>query len=211
MGHPFAICPVNDSLINFTCEKPGCVICGRPLVIRIDRNWKNWATRRSRYPVPSAVFAKLDLWLQRISALDESTSVPLGVSDIAAFVRHHAPRHGRGWAAQMVTGLRSFFRFPASGNHKVGPCRTGPGCTELGNVWAAQASSDRSSPARADCWRAISDKGKACLRHIACVGTTRAACGEIVVLQLDDINWANAELVVRSKKGDGWAKFTFAG
>jgi integrase/recombinase XerD len=35
----------------------------------------------------------------------------LGVSDIGAFVRRHAPRHGRGWAAQMVTGLRSFFRF----------------------------------------------------------------------------------------------------
>jgi hypothetical protein len=35
----------------------------------------------------------------------------LGVSAIGAFVRRHAPRHGRGWAAQMVTALRSFFRF----------------------------------------------------------------------------------------------------
>jgi hypothetical protein len=34
-------------------------------------------------------------------------SGPLGVSDIGAFVRRHAPRHGRGWTAQMVTGLRS--------------------------------------------------------------------------------------------------------
>jgi integrase/recombinase XerD len=30
--------------------------------------------------------------------------------------------------------------------------------------------------------------------------------GEIVALQLDDIDWANGELVVRSKKGDGWAR-----
>jgi integrase len=30
--------------------------------------------------------------------------------------------------------------------------------------------------------------------------------GEIVALQLNDIDWSNAELVVRSKKGDGWAK-----
>ena len=30
--------------------------------------------------------------------------------------------------------------------------------------------------------------------------------GEIVALQLDDINWANAELAIRSKKGDGWAR-----
>jgi integrase len=30
--------------------------------------------------------------------------------------------------------------------------------------------------------------------------------GEIVALQLDDIDWVNGELVVRSKKGDGWAR-----
>jgi integrase len=30
--------------------------------------------------------------------------------------------------------------------------------------------------------------------------------GEIVALELDDIDWANGELVVRSKKGDGWAR-----
>ena len=42
----------------------------------------------------------------------------LGVSDIGAFVRRHAPRHGRGWAAQMVTALRSFFSIrAASGSH----------------------------------------------------------------------------------------------
>ena len=35
----------------------------------------------------------------------------LGGLEITAFVRRHAPRYGRGWAAQMVTGLRSFFRF----------------------------------------------------------------------------------------------------
>ena len=30
--------------------------------------------------------------------------------------------------------------------------------------------------------------------------------GETVALQLDDIDWVNAALTVRSKKGDGWAK-----
>jgi integrase len=30
--------------------------------------------------------------------------------------------------------------------------------------------------------------------------------GEIVDLQLDDIDWPKGELVVRSKKGDGWAR-----
>ena len=35
----------------------------------------------------------------------------VGTSEIGAFVRREAPRGGRGLAAQMVTGLRSFFRF----------------------------------------------------------------------------------------------------
>jgi hypothetical protein len=35
----------------------------------------------------------------------------LGGPEITTFVRCHASRHGRGLAAQMVTGLRSFFRF----------------------------------------------------------------------------------------------------
>jgi len=30
--------------------------------------------------------------------------------------------------------------------------------------------------------------------------------GEVVALQLDDIDWANGELTVRSKKGDGWER-----
>jgi integrase len=30
--------------------------------------------------------------------------------------------------------------------------------------------------------------------------------GEVVALQLDDIDWANAELAIRSKKGAGWAR-----
>ena len=34
--------------------------------------------------------------------------------------------------------------------------------------------------------------------------------GEIVALRLDDIDWANGELVVRSKKGDGWARLPLA-
>ena len=74
----------------------------------------------------------------------------LGVSDIAAFVRRHAPQHGRGWAAQMVTGLRSFFRF-AQFRGVIG--------SDLGALVPAvpnwkclvpQASSDRVGPASAD-------------------------------------------------------------
>lgn len=95
---------------------------------------------------------------------------------------------------------------PASGSDKVRPCSTGPGCTELGNVWSTQASSDRSSPARADGLRAINGKGKRDYGILLLLARLGLRAGEIVALQLDDINWANAELAVRSKKGDGWAR-----
>jgi integrase len=34
--------------------------------------------------------------------------------------------------------------------------------------------------------------------------------GEIVALQLEDVDWVNAQLTVRSKKGDGWARLPLA-
>ena len=46
---------------------------------------------------------------------------PLGVSEIGTFVRRHAPRHGRGWAAQMGNRLTVVLSIrAASGTHPLG-------------------------------------------------------------------------------------------
>lgn len=131
----------------------------------------------------------------------------LGVTDIAAFVRRQAPRHGRGWAAQMVTGLRSFFRFaqlrgltkadlaalvPAVANWEIsGPPKDLP--TEA--VQRVLTVCERSTV-----------RGKRDYAILLLLARLGLRAGEVVALQLDDINWANGELDVRSKKGDGWAR-----
>ena len=131
----------------------------------------------------------------------------VGVSDIGAFVRRHAPRHGRGWAAQMVTALRSFFRFaqlqgvieldltalvPSVPSWEMsGP----PKHLRSEAVQRVLSACDRSTV-----------KGKRDYAILLLLARLGLRAGEIVALQLDDIDWANGELVVRSKKGDGWAR-----
>jgi len=131
----------------------------------------------------------------------------LSVSDIGAFVRRHAPRHGRGWAAQMVTGLRSFFRFAQL---------QGVVESDLAALVPSVPSWEMSGPPKhlqseavqrvlSACDRSTV-KGKRDYAILLLLARLGLRAGEIVALQLDDIDWANGELVVRSKKGDGWAR-----
>jgi len=131
----------------------------------------------------------------------------LGVSDIGAFVRRHAPRHGRGWAAQMVTALRSFFRFAQlQGVIKL----------DLALLVPSVPSWEMSGPPkhlRSEAVQRVLSacdqstvKGKRDYAILLLLARLGLRAGEIVALQLDDIDWANGELVVRSKKGDGWAR-----
>ena len=131
----------------------------------------------------------------------------LGVSDIGAFVRRHAPRHGRGWAAQMVTALRSFFRFARL---------RGVIKSDLTALVPSVPSWEMSAPPKHLPTEAIQRVLSACDRStvkgkrdyaiLVLLARLGLRAGEIVALQLDDIDWANGDLVVRSKKGDGWAR-----
>lgn len=131
----------------------------------------------------------------------------LRTSDITTFVRRHAPRFGRGWAAQMVTGLRSFFRFA---RYK------GLIATDLAAVvppvanWALAGLPKYLPPGAVPrvlgaCDQSIV-KGKRDYAILLLLSRLGLRAGEIVALRLEDIDWANAELSVRSKKGDGWAR-----
>jgi len=131
----------------------------------------------------------------------------LGVSDIGAFVRRHAPRHGRGWAAQMVTGLRSFFRFAQL---------RGVIKSDLAALVPSVPSWEMSGPPKHLRFEAVQRVLSACDRStvkgkrdyaiLLLLARLGLRAGEIVALQLDDMDWTNGELVVRSKKGDGWAR-----
>ncbi len=131
----------------------------------------------------------------------------LRAADITTFVREQAPQRGRGWAAQMVTGLRSFFRFaryrgriatdlsavvPPVANWALAGL---PKHLPKGAVQRVLGACDRSTV-----------RGKRDYALLLLLARLGLRAGEIVALQLDDIDWGNAELAVRSKKGAGWAK-----
>jgi len=131
----------------------------------------------------------------------------LGTSHITAFVRRHAPRGGRGLAAQMVTGLRSFFRFARL---------RGLITSDLAAVVPAVPYWEASGPPKHLSSEAVKRvltaceqstlRGKRDYAILLLLARLGLRAGEIVALQLDDIDWVNGQLAVRSKKGDGWAR-----
>jgi site-specific recombinase XerD len=131
----------------------------------------------------------------------------LGAREVNAFVRRHAPRNGRGWAAQMVTGLRSFFRFA----HYRGLITSDLAATvpAVPN-WTASGlpkhlPADAIERVLSVCERSTV-RGKRDYAILLLLARLGLRAGEVVALQLEDINWALAEITVRSKKGEGWAK-----
>lgn len=131
----------------------------------------------------------------------------LGSSHITAFVRRHAPRGGLGLAAQMVTGLRSFFRFAqlqgliASNLSAAVPAIP----TWQGSGPPKHLSREQVQRVLAACERSTV-RGKRDYAILLLLARLGLRAGEIVALQLEDVDWANAQLTVRSKKGDGWAR-----
>lgn len=149
----------------------------------------------------------IDLFLTEHFGTRQVALRSLGTSHIAAFIRGHAPRGGRGLAAQMVNGLRSFFRFAKL---------KGLIALDLAAVVPAIPSWEASGPPKhlsreavqrvlTTCDRStvLGKRDYAILLLLARLGLR---AGEIVALELDDIDWLNAQLIVRSKKGNGWAK-----
>lgn len=131
----------------------------------------------------------------------------IGLSEIGTFVRRHAPRHGRGWAAQMVTGLRSFFRFAQlRGVIKLDLSALVPSVPswEMSGL-PKHLPIEAVQRVLSACERSTA-KGKRDYAILLLLARLGLRAGEVVALQLDDIDWANGELTVRSKKGDGWER-----
>ena len=131
----------------------------------------------------------------------------LQARDVVAFVQRNVHRHSRGYALQLVTALRSFLRFLHFRGHitsdlaQAVPAVAHGRMSDLPKHLSAEAvekvldSCDQTT--------AVGRRNYAILLLLARLGLR---AGEIIALQLDDIDWENARLTVRSKKGDGWAR-----
>src|SRR6266480_1594100 len=131
----------------------------------------------------------------------------LQARNVVAFVQSNAHLHSRGYTLQVGTALRSFLRFLHYRGHIT---------SDLAQAVPAvahwpMADLPKHLPAEAvqkvlDCCdqtTAVGRRNHAILLLLARLGLR---AGEIITLQLEDIDWENAQLTVRSKKGRGWAR-----
>jgi len=131
----------------------------------------------------------------------------LRAKHVIAFVQREAGLHSRGYILQVVTGLRSFLRFLRY---------RGDITTDLAAAVPSVANWQKTGlpkhlPADAvqtvldgcDLTTAVGRRDYAILLLLARLGLRG---GEVVTLQLEDIDWDNGQITIRSKKGSGWAR-----
>jgi site-specific recombinase XerC len=131
----------------------------------------------------------------------------LRAQHVIAFVQREAGRHGRGHILQVVTGLRSFLRFLRyCGNITTDLAAAIPSVanwqkTDLPKHLSADAV--QTVLDGCDLLTAVGRRDYAILLLLARLGLR---AGEVITLQLEDIDWDNGQLTIRSKKGRGWAR-----
>jgi site-specific recombinase XerD len=131
----------------------------------------------------------------------------LRAQDVVAFVQSGARQLSRGHASQLVTALRSFLRFLHYRGHLT---------TDLAAAVPAVAhwrmtglpkylSSESVQKVLDSCDQATAfgRRNYAILLLLARLGLRG---GEIVNLQLEDLDWETSRLIIRSKKGSGWTR-----
>jgi len=127
--------------------------------------------------------------------------------DVMGYVQRNARTHTPQQTKAVVTALRSFLRFL----HYQGLIRT-----DLASVVPAVAhwrmtGLPKHLPAeavqqvldRCDQRTPVGQRNYAILLLLARLGLR---AGEVVALQLEDIDWEHAQITIRSKKGRGWAR-----
>lgn len=127
--------------------------------------------------------------------------------EVLAYVRAYARTHTPAHTGNVVTALRSFLRFL----HYQGLIRA-----DLASVipavprWRLTSLPKPLGPEavrqvldRCDQTTAVGRRDYAILLLLARLGLR---AGEVVALQLEDLDWENAQITIRSKKGRGWAR-----
>jgi site-specific recombinase XerD len=131
----------------------------------------------------------------------------LRAQEVIGFVKSQSQQHSRAWMLQVISALRSFLRFTHYRGHAA---------TDLSPVvpivanWR-KATMPKHLPAEAvervlngcDKTTAGGRRNYAILLLLARLGLR---AGEVIALQLEDIDWGNGQITIRSNKGQGWAR-----
>ena len=132
----------------------------------------------------------------------ESSVGTLCAADVSAFVRRHAHARGPARAKLMVTALRALFRFLFQrGEIAVDLSAAVPAVPDwrLATIPKTIAPGDVERLLRAcDLKTATGRRDRAVLLLLARLGLR---AGEVVALELDDIDWRAGEITIRGKKG----------
>jgi site-specific recombinase XerD len=133
--------------------------------------------------------------------------ISLQAQDAITFIRHTARDHSTRHAQLLVAALRSFFRFL----HYQGEIETDL-ASALPNVanWALSSlpkyiSADAVQRVLDECDRqtAVGRRNYAVLLLLARLGMRG---GEVIRLNLEDIDWHNARIIIRASKGQSWTQ-----
>ncbi len=149
----------------------------------------------------------IDRFLGELFGVRKISFQRIGAREVREFVQRNAREHTQGHTKQVVTALRSFLRFLHYGGH----LRSDLSSTVPNVAHWRMTALPKSLPAGAvqrvldacDRASAVGRRNFAILLLLARLGLR---AGEIIALQLDDIDWESACLTVRSKKGSGWAR-----
>jgi integrase/recombinase XerD len=144
---------------------------------------------------------------ERLDTPTRSVST-LTAADVSAFVRRHAHDRGPATAKMMVTGLRALFRFLfQTGELALDLSAAVPPIRDwrLATIPKAIPPEDVERVVNAtDLHTATGRRDRAVLLLLARLGLR---AGEIVAMELDDIDWRAGELTIRGKKGLRYDRF----
>jgi site-specific recombinase XerD len=127
--------------------------------------------------------------------------------DVIEFLQRNARTHTPQQSRNVVVALRSFLRFL----HYQGLIRTDLAAVVPAVAHWPMAGLPKHLPAeavrtvvdRCDQTTPMGQRDYAILLLLARLGLR---AGEVAALQLEDIDWENAQITIRSKKGQGWAR-----
>jgi len=149
----------------------------------------------------------IDRFLSERFGADRVRLSQLTAREVIEFVKRDAHSLSRGHALQVVTAVRSFLRFARYRGYTKADLEVVVPRVANWKLAGLPKYLPRGAVRRVlDCCDRATVTGRRDYAIFMLLARLGLRAGEIVALRLEDIDWENAEITVRSKKGCGWAR-----